>query len=55
MTPEPKRPNARTEDSALRWRDLIQSSSDQGSIEGFALEQIIDMQRDRTRQSGDAR
>ncbi|MFA8384640.1 MAG: hypothetical protein ACEPO2_03400 [Pelagibaca sp.] len=55
MTPEPKTPTGPTQQSALGWRDLIQSNSDTGTIEGFALEQLIDMQRDRSLKSGESR
>ncbi len=54
-TPEPKTPTGQVQQSALGWRDLIQSNSDHGTIEGFALEQLIDMQRDRSLRSGEAR
>lgn len=52
-TREPKSQGTNSRESALGWRDLIQSNSDLGSIEGFALEQLIDMQRDRQTQRVD--
>ena len=53
-TPVPKLNQRPTPPSSLGWRDLIQSNSEHSAIEGFALEQIIDMQRDHVRHSGEA-
>ena len=37
------------------WRDIVHSGADCAQIEGFALEHLIDLQRDRTRFAGEGR
>ncbi|WP_172975795.1 MULTISPECIES: hypothetical protein [unclassified Roseivivax] len=37
------------------WREIVQSGSEASDIDGFALEYLIDFQRDRARVAGEAR
>lgn len=37
------------------WRETVLSGPDSGQIEGFVLEHLIDLQRDRTKASGEGR
>jgi len=54
-TPEQKTPSKAPTLNGTTWRDIVQSGADTLQIEGFALEHLIDMQRDRTRQFGEGR
>ena len=37
------------------WRDIVHCGADCAQIEGFALEHLIDLQRDRSRSAGEGR
>lgn len=37
------------------WRDIVQSGADSAQSEGFALEHLIDLQRDRAPEAGEGR
>jgi hypothetical protein len=37
------------------WRDILQSGAESAPIEGFSLEQLIDLQRDLMRRTGQDR
>lgn len=54
-TPEPSPPSAPAASATTSWRDIVQSGADHVQIEGFALEHLIDLQRDRERKSGAGR
>ena len=54
-TPEQKTPSKAPTLNGTTWRDIVQSGADTLQIEGFVLEHLIDMQRDRTRQFGEGR
>ncbi|MEX1234819.1 MAG: hypothetical protein WEB56_07530 [Roseovarius sp.] len=49
-TPEPKATRRAQPATAMGWREIIPSNAECAQAEGFALEQLIDWQRDcRTR------
>mgnify|MGYP003632458932 FL=1 len=54
-TPEPRADAQKRATTDNSWRDIVQSGADCAQIEGFALEHLIDMQRDRTRFAGEVR
>lgn len=54
-TPEPASlPDARAF-PAQQWREFMQSGADYAPTDGFALEQLIDLQRAQSRKMRDAR
>lgn len=55
MTPEPKEQSPRPASASDIWRDIVQSGADSAQIEGFALEQLMDLKCDRARPSGEGR
>lgn len=50
-TPEPQSEPQAAPPIGIGWRDIAFSSVESAHIEGFALEQLIDLQRDRNRQA----
>lgn len=55
MTPEPRKRNERLGLVSNTWRDLVQNGADSEQIDGFALEYLIDLQRNQSRASGEGR
>ena len=55
MTPEPKAPHIRQCAYGLSWREILQSSADSAQTDGFALERLIDWQRDPVFRRGEGR
>lgn len=41
--------------NVIEWREIIQSGGDFAHLEGFALEQLIDLQRDQRNWTGGGR
>ncbi|MFW2544823.1 hypothetical protein ACN2XU_19485 [Primorskyibacter sp. 2E107] len=37
------------------WREIVQAGADCAQVDGFALEYLIDLQRDRARFAGECR
>lgn len=54
-TPEPRTPRDLSPSCANGWREIIQSNADHTCTEGFALEQLIDLQRAQSPRGGEAR
>lgn len=54
-TPEPKAAAQTPPTATNSWRDIVHSGADCAQIEGFALEYLIDLQRDRARYAGEGR
>jgi len=54
-TPELRADAPKTLMASNTWRDIVHSGADCAQIEGFALEQLIDLQRDRKRNAGEGR
>jgi hypothetical protein len=54
-TPEPESRPATPPVNGHSWRDIVQSGADFAQIDGFVLEHLIDLQRDRARQPGEGR
>ena len=48
-TPEPGTEKPAPVKQTTSWRDIVQTGADFDQIEGFALEHLIDFQRDRAR------
>jgi len=55
MTPEPKAAPDTRLPTGSSWREIVMSGADSGQIEGFALEHLIDLQRDPKNVSGRGR
>lgn len=54
-TPEHHAPTERTAPARNSWREIVQTGADIAQIEGFALEHLIDLQRERAHPSGERR
>lgn len=54
-TPEPKATPQTPAAASSSWRDIVQSGADCAHIEGFALEYLIDFQRQRDGAAGEGR
>ena len=54
-TTEPRADTQKPAIHANAWREIVQSGAECAQIEGFALEHLIDLQRDRMRIAGDGR
>lgn len=55
MTAEPRANAPKPATPSTAWREIVQSGADGAQIEGFALEYLIDLQRDRMRSAGEGR
>ncbi|KQB97672.1 hypothetical protein AL073_01625 [Loktanella sp. 1ANDIMAR09] len=55
MTPVSRATSQKPETASYTWREIVQSGADSAQIEGFALEHLIDLQRDRMRPTGEGR
>ncbi len=54
-TPEPKATRRAQPATAMGWREIIPSNAEFAQAEGFALEQLIDWQRDCRTRPGEGR
>lgn len=54
-TPERETTLGARASAGISWRDIVQSGGDCAQIEGLALEQLIDHQRERARSHGEGR
>jgi hypothetical protein len=55
MTPVSRATSQKPETASSTWREIVQSGADSAQIEGFALEHLIDLQRNRMRPAGEGR
>ncbi|KQI72955.1 hypothetical protein AN191_03325 [Loktanella sp. 5RATIMAR09] len=55
MTPVSRANSQKPETASATWREIVQSGADSAQIEGFALEYLIDLQRNRMRPAGEGR
>lgn len=55
MTPAAQANNQKPDTASTTWREIVQSGADCAQIEGFALEHLIDLQRNRMRTAGEGR
>lgn len=54
-TPELRAHAPKTLMASNAWREIVQSGANYAQIEGFALEYLIDLQRDRAHYAGEGR